>query len=404
MRHRVVVVGAGIAGSLITAGLTDRDDLDLVCLERAGAEDHAEAGTGLNIGPNAMKCLAMHLPRSAAAIAANGLPWRRWTVSLTDGQELMDLALDAVADNPGIRIRWAELYALLRRPIATRIRYGAEVIGCADDIDGPSVAWRDTAGGATRRIGGIDLLIAADGRYSPIRSHTLGRPEIPRHLGVCLYRVLFPAGADCPIDDYGQWFNGPNRLLAFRVPGDLVYCAGSFPIGADGVVGAAMRTAAFLDAAYRPAHGTLAREAGYLVDAIQRHVGRIHWARLQEGSVAYGRAPRILLVGDSAHPMLPTLGQGATQACEDACVVVDEITAALRERRPLAQVPQRVERRRSERVRFAAAFSREATDTMLAGADPVAGTLRQTGPAFLARLARLYRDVPPPLIVRNQAA
>ena len=404
MRQRVVVVGAGIAGSLITAGLADRDDLDLVCLERAEAAEHAEAGTGLNIGPNAMKCLAMHLPRSAAAIVAHSIPWRRWTVSLTGGESLMDLPLDTVADNPGIRIRWAELYALLRRPIAARIRYGAEVIGCAGAADGPSVTWRNVSTGAAQRIGDIDLLIAADGRYSPIRSHVLGAPETPRYLGVCLYRVLFPAGADCPIDDYGQWFNGPNRLLAFRVPDDLVYCAGSFPIGADGVVGEAMRTPAFLGAAYRPAHGTLSREAGYLVDAIQRHVEQIHWARLQEGSVAYGRAPKILLVGDSAHPMVPTLGQGATQACEDACVVVDEIRAALQERRPLADVPQRVERRRGDRVRFVSAFSREATDTMLAGADPVAGTRRKTGPAFMAKLERLYRDVPPPLARMETAA
>ena len=84
-------------------------------------------------------------------------------------------------------------------------------------------------------------------------------------------------------------------------------------------------------------------------------------------------------------------------------MVVDEIKAALRERRPLTQVPRRVERRRNERVRFVAAFSREATDTMLAGADPVAGTRRKTEPAFLARLARLYRDVPPPLVVQQAA-
>ena len=65
---RIVIVGAGVAGSLITAGLADRDDLDLICLERTGPQDHAEAGTGLNIGPNAMKCLSLFLPRSAGFI------------------------------------------------------------------------------------------------------------------------------------------------------------------------------------------------------------------------------------------------------------------------------------------------------------------------------------------------
>jgi 2-polyprenyl-6-methoxyphenol hydroxylase-like FAD-dependent oxidoreductase len=401
---RIVVVGAGVAGSLITAGLAECPDLDLICLERASPEDHADAGTGLNIGPNAMKCLAMHLPRSAAALAASSLPWRRWTVSLTDGRKLMDLALEAVADNPGIRIRWADLHVVLRQPIRTRIRFGAELIDCAHEAHGPVVTWRDRASGTTQRITDIDLLIAADGRYSPVRTAALGRPEIPRFLGVCLFRLLFPAGADCPIGDYGQWFNGSNRLLAFRVPGDFVYCAGSFPTGTDGVVAEATKSAAFLDAAFRPAHGRLSPEAGTLVDAIRHHVGQIHWARLQEGSVAYGSAPKILLVGDSAHPMVPTLGQGATQACEDACVAVDEIKAALAQGRSLADVPHQVERRRAERVRFVVEFSRDATDTMLAGADPVAGTQQKTGPDFMAKLQRLYRDVPPPLATAERTA
>ena len=33
-RPRIVVCGAGIAGSLITSGLIRRDDIDLICLER----------------------------------------------------------------------------------------------------------------------------------------------------------------------------------------------------------------------------------------------------------------------------------------------------------------------------------------------------------------------------------
>ncbi len=397
VKPRIVVAGAGVAGSLITAGLAGRDDIELICLERTGPQDHADAGTGLNIGPNAMACLALHLPDSAASIIANSLPWRRWQISLTNGRLLMDLPLDAVADTPGIRIRWAELYALLRRPIRKHVVFNAELSGCARDGAGLHVTWRDRAGGGEQIIRDIDLLIAGDGRYSLIRRHVLGGPETPHFMGVCLYRVLFPAGADCPIDDYGQWFNGANRLLAFRVPGDFVYCAGSFPIPADGEIPGAMKQPDFLAAAYRPAEGNPSPEAAYLIDAIQSHADRIHWARLQDGSVAYGREPGILLAGDSAHPMVPTLGQGATQACEDACVAVDEIRAALAAGRPLATVPARVEQRRTERVQFVMEFSREATDTMLVGADPVAGTLRKTEAAFQRKLERLYRDIPRPL-------
>jgi 2-polyprenyl-6-methoxyphenol hydroxylase-like FAD-dependent oxidoreductase len=394
---RVVVVGAGIAGSLILAGLADRSDIEVICLERVGREDHAEAGTGLNIGPNAMKCLAAHLPESAAAIVAHSLPWTRWQISLTDGRVLMDLPLDTVADTPGIRIRWAELYTLLRAPVARHITFNAELVACERGADGTVITWRDRVTGDAHTITDIDLLIAGDGRYSLIRNHALGGPETPHFHGVCLYRVLFPVGPDCPIDDYGQWFNGPNRLLAFRVPGDFVYCAGSFPIPAESAIPEAMKTADFLGRIYLPEKAAPSPQAAYLIAAVTRHVDSIHWARLQQGSVAYGREPGVLLVGDSAHPMVPTLGQGATQACEDACVVVEEIRAALAAGRPLATVPGRVEERRADRIRFVVDFSFDATDTMLAGADPVAGTLAKTQPAFRRKLERLYRDVPMPL-------
>jgi len=395
-KPRIVVAGAGIAGSLIASGLGDRTDCELICLERVGPREQGEAGTGLNIGPNAIKCLGLHLPRDAETIVRNSLPWSRWTIALTSGQTLMDLPLDAVADNPGVRIRWAELYALLREPLRDLLIYNAELTGCRQDGDGSFVTWRDRESGAESRIDGIDLLIAGDGRYSAIRQFVLGRPEVPLFLNVCLYRVLFPAGPDCPIEDYGQWFNGPNRLLAFRVPGDFVYCAGSFPIPPGSGTPDAMKQPAFLRAAYMPADRVPSREAAYLIDAVVRYADRIHWARLQEGSVAYGQKSGILLAGDAAHPMVPTLGQGATQACEDACVVVDEIKLALAEGGPLAAVPARVERRRAERARFVVDLSRDATDTMLAGADPVEGTRWKTEPPFQHQLMRLYRDVPLP--------
>lgn len=82
-KPRIVVVGAGIAGSLIASGLGRRTDLDLICLEKVDSAGHADAGTGLNIGPNAIKALRSVMPERAEAIVANSLAWRRWTIGLT---------------------------------------------------------------------------------------------------------------------------------------------------------------------------------------------------------------------------------------------------------------------------------------------------------------------------------
>jgi len=391
-----VVVGGGVAGAIVTRGLTARREVEVICLERAGARDQSEAGTGLNVGPNGLKALAATLPALARTVRAASLPWRRWTIDLTDGTRLFDLDLAEVADNPGIRIRWAELYRVLREDLSPAIRYGAELRRIERDRAGrATVSW--TERGGPRRAEDVDLVIAADGRYSRVREQLL-RPPSPRYLGVVMYRLLWDAGPDCPIDDYGQWFNGPNRLLAFTVPGGHVYCAGTFPIAVpDGPVPDAMKDSEALRRLYTPPTGVPSREAAYLLAGLTARVPDIHWARVQEDDIAFAvEGWPVLLVGDAAHPMIPTLGQGATQSMEDACVVVDVIEEAFARGEPLAAVPAAVDVRRRERVGFVMDFSRDASDTMLAGADPVAGTLAKTRAPFRDRLRRLYRDVPVP--------
>ncbi|MGB8536248.1 MAG: NAD(P)/FAD-dependent oxidoreductase [Acidobacteriaceae bacterium] len=394
-RKRVVVVGAGIAGSLITHGLANEEGVEVICLEQVGEQDQSQAGTGLNVGPNALKCLKAELPAVAASIIENSLPWRNWTTYLADGEVLIDLDLTKVADNFGIRIRWGELYKLLRSGIKDRVLYDSKVVACAAQSDGrTSITFTNGGQSEPQVLEDVDLLIAGDGRYSVIREKFFG-PNDPTFLGVCLYRVLYPVGADCPIDDYGQWFNGPNRLLAFRVPGDFLYYAGSFPIEVDGGIPESMKDPAMLRKAYTPESGEPSRAVAFMIAKIEEHFERIHWARIQENEIQFANnTDPVLLVGDAAHPMVPTLGQGATQAVEDACVTIDVIRRTLEAGEPLSCVPGSVDRQRRERVKFVMDFSREATDTMLAGTDARAGTMLKAEKPFVDKLKRLYRDVP----------
>lgn len=391
---RIAVAGAGVAGAIVARGLAALKDVEVICVERAGATDQSGAGTGLNVGPNAVKALAAHLPALAEAVVAASLPWRRWTVDLTDGRRLFDLDLEDVADNPGVRIRWAELYRVLRDGVA--IRHGESVRGVERQADGRLRLDVATAAGPVA-IADVDLLLAADGRYSRIREQLVGPPD-PAHLGVSLYRVLLPKGPDCPVEDYGQWFNGPNRLLAFSVPGDVVYCAGTFPIETrDGEIPPGMKDPEVLRRLYTPAGAVPCPAAAFLIDGIATRVPEIHWARAQEDRIAF-RVPGwpVVFLGDASHPMIPTLGQGATQAVEDACAAIDTVAAVLAEGRALSAVPALIEARRGDRVRFAVDFSRDASDTMLPGSDPVTGTLSKLEPEFQDKLKRLYRDVPMP--------
>jgi salicylate hydroxylase len=396
---RIVIVGAGVAGCVMARKLSRLEGVEVTCLERVQRDDHSEAGTGLNVGPNAVKALTSVDPELADLITQASFPWRHWRVSLTDGTVLFDLPLAEVSDGPGWRIRWSGLYQVLREAADTSVLYGCDITSIGRDAADPrktSIEW--TQNGNAHRLDQIDLLIAADGRYSKVRRTLSGEPSV-RQVGVAIFRLLVPDTSNGVIDDYEQWFNGPNRLLAFRVPANHVYVAGAFPIDPENPIADDLKTPDVLRDTFTPRAALPSAQARWLIDAICQNAGDTHWARMQEHDMLYRAADcNVLYLGDAAHGMVPTLGQGATQAIEDAANA-----AALIARR--YQAGQRevdgwlseIEASRQDRMRFVMAFSLDATDTMLAGADPVAGTQHKNEAPFQNKLKALYRDVGLPL-------
>lgn len=394
-RLRVVIVGAGVAGCILARKLSTLPSVDVTCLERVERHDHSEAGTGLNIGPNAISMLCAHAPELAAAIEASSFPWRSWRTSLTDGTELFHLPLSHVANNDGVRIRWSELYRVLRDAAADTVQYRCDVSAIGRCENDPTLSFIEyQVDGVTHRIDDIDLLIAADGRYSMARRSLSGMPKM-RQIGVAIYRLLVPDTSNGLIDDYEQWFNGPNRLLAFRVPPAHIYVAGTFPIQPDDEISDQQKTAEALIACYTPKDHAPSAQVRWMIDALANNVEAIHWARLQETEPAYLEPGiKVLYLGDAAHGMVPTLGQGATQAIEDACVAADLISERIANgSRDIAEWLQSFNTLRSERIRFVMDFSLDATDTLLAGSDPVAGAHHKMQSPFQNKLKRLYREL-----------
>jgi salicylate hydroxylase len=398
---RIVVVGAGIAGCVMARQLSPLGDAEVICLERVLRDDHSEAGTGLNVGPNAVKALKAIDPALAKHITEASYPWCHWRISLTDGTVLFDMPLTNVADGPGWRIRWSELYRVLREAAGASVSYGCEITDIRrDTVDSrkTSISWSQD--GRMHRLEGIDLLIAADGRYSQVRRAMSGEPAV-RHTGVAIFRLLVPDDSNGLIDDYEQWFNGPNRLLSFRVPPGHIYVAGTFPISPEAQVAQSAKTPDALRAAYAPGSGTASAQARWLIDTVCRNVGETHWARMQEHEMLYRVSDcNVLYLGDAAHGMVPTLGQGATQALEDAAnasmLIARRYAGGSRD---VSGWLSEIAALRQDRMRFVMEFSLEATDTMLEGADPVKGTAHKNEASFQNRLKTLYRDVGLPLNV-----
>jgi len=390
---RVAISGVGVAGGVIATGLSALPGVEVLAFERVGPEDHAVAGNGLNVGPNALLALDRTLPTLADRLRQVSLPWQQWRASTVGGELLSHVPLSQVAACDGLRIRWAELYRACREHNAGVVRYRAEVEAVErDPSGGPLAISVRSADGQRQRLTDIDLLIAAEGRFGGLRPRLCGQPEVT-YLGVANFRVLLRDDGQWPLGDLEQWFNGPNRLLAFRLRDGLVYLSGNLPIEAGQDTPEHVKTAAWLARSYTPTDAPMAWVPRRLLDGACRAAERdeLHWSRLQESTVCWrDDSGRALFPGDAGHAMVPTLGQGATTAIEDGAVFVEMFHEAMLAGLPVPALLQRYEERRRERVDFIRALSWQASDVIMAGGFTLSRARAKGEAPYLDKLRRLY--------------
>ncbi|MFI7704619.1 FAD-dependent monooxygenase [Nonomuraea sp. NPDC049480] len=324
-----VVVGGGIGG-LAAAIALHRSGWRVTVLERAG--EFGEIGAGLALWPNAMRALAaLGLAERVRAIAGvetvGGVRDRagRW-LSRTDNAD--------VARRHGwplLMVHRAELVRLLVAALpAELLRAGSEVRAVRPDGDGVVVEHR---GGSVR----ADLVVAADGVRSRMRRQGWPEAQAPRYAGCTAWRMvtepLGGRGAE------GALFWGRGERIGFAaLPGGRFYCFAAARVpeggGEDPYSGLMRRFGGWPD----PVPEML---AAVPEDAVLRHD-----VYETPPPASYVRG-RVALLGDAAHAMEPTLGQGAGTALEDAVTIAaclrgePDVDAALarydRVRRPRTQ-------------------------------------------------------------------
>ena len=368
---RIAIIGGGIGG--LAAALT---------LLRAGHDAHVyernptigEIGAGIQISPNAARLL--HRLGLAEAMARVGVKplWRhqrRWQDGRTLSRGELGPAAEARFGAPYYNFHRADLIALLAAALPPeRLHLGHQLATIADDGRQVEACFAHGA------VATADLLVGADGIHSAVRAAVLG-PEAPVFTGCVAYRGLVAAErvADLALPLEAQNWLGPGKHLVhyFVAARRLVniVCI----VEQDSWMGEAWTDrgeVADVLAAYAGWH----RQATTLIGAMHE---TYKWALFDRPPLARWSAGRVTLLGDSCHPMLPMMAQGAAQAIEDgaglavclAGISARDVPAALvryeRVRLPRASRLQAMSRANKENFHLPDGPEQAARDARMAG-------------------------------------
>jgi salicylate hydroxylase len=300
-----IVIGGGIAG-LATAAVLGRAGASVTVLEQADAL--REVGAGLQISPNGMVVLrALGLEtelKSRGAVRAQA-------VSLRDYKRAGEIArLDLgrlAADQHYYFVHRADLLDLLK---GAAKRAGADIVlgaHVADVVPGdmPEVRLSD---GTTRRA---ELIVAADGVHSVARG-VLNPQSSAFFTKQVAWRAVVPNVID----------QGPEARV-YMAPGQHIV---SYPIRGSAFLNivAVEERDAWADEGWNHTgdpQELCTRFAQFQGDAAQtiRAVTDVSiWGLFRHPVATNWGEQGVVLVGDSAHPTLPFLAQGANMALEDA--------------------------------------------------------------------------------------
>jgi 2-polyprenyl-6-methoxyphenol hydroxylase-like FAD-dependent oxidoreductase len=321
-RPVAVVVGGGIAG-LASAIALSRADWQVTVLERAPG--FGEVGAGLAISGNGMAALAaLELDHAVRAVACQtstaGYQDRsgRWLMRLPDTRH------DAAAITTIWGVHRQQLHAVLRSAAeathSVSLVTDTEVTAVRPGVPAGEralVTW----GTETTKTAEADLVVAADGVRSAVRAQLFPAAR-PRYSGCTSWRGVV-----------SDTMTADSRLVQALGPGAEF---GALPISDSQTYWYGYvrnpEGATFPDepAAARDRFAAWAPWIRDLVAATPAsRLTRHDVYHLPAGPSAYATG-RVVLTGDAAHAPLPTTGQGAATALEDAVCVGRMIAAPVR--------------------------------------------------------------------------
>ncbi|MDI6097019.1 FAD-dependent monooxygenase [Actinoplanes sp. NEAU-A12] len=288
--RNAAIIGGGIGG-LAAAVALRRTGWDVTVYERAPG--FTEVGAGISLWPNALRALdrlglLADVLDVAEREAAGGAKDRRgrWLTRVTSDE------LERRFGCPLVVLHRADLLKVLLKALPGEVlRPGVTVTRAPE----------------------ADLVVAADGLRSTTRAGLW--PDVrPRYAGHTAWRMVTR-----PLPALGEgavvWGRG-ERFGYASLPGGSVYCFGTATVPEGGVT-----PGGELPEVLRR-FGAWPQPIPALLDAVPAEAVLRHDLYDLPPLPSFVRGATVLL-GDAAHAMTPSLGQGGCQALEDAVVLAD---------------------------------------------------------------------------------
>lgn len=317
-----IVIGGGVAGPAVAQLLT-RGGWDATVFEARPAPDPSE-GLFLNLAVNGRRVLdhldltdrlcgdAHHAPRTVM-----------WSAS---GKQLGVVPNGPAGrpDDGGLIVRRAWLHDVIRtgaRSAGVEFRDGHRAVGIEDRSDSVAVTFDNGS------VAEGDIVIGADGITSTVRRHIT--PTVtPIYTGLCGTGGYAQVPGLAPTPATQHMVFGKRSFFGYVVRDDgTVYWFANLTVDQPPEPGRQATSNEVLDEVRRlhrddphPVGGILANVTGAVdLYPIFRLASLPRWSK-----------GRCVVIGDAAHATIPSAGQGASLALEDAAALAAQLTATRR--------------------------------------------------------------------------
>jgi 6-hydroxynicotinate 3-monooxygenase len=312
-KTRIAVVGAGLGGMTV-AGFLQRAGFAVTVYEQAPA--FSRVGAGIILSANVMKVL--NRLGIGPMIVETGIKpdlyiSRAWDTGETMYRIDFDAASEQRFGGSYLNIHRGDLHAALEKGVAPgSIAYNHRLLALEETSNAIRLVFEH---GATVDA---DIVIGADGINSKVREFLLGA-EPPRFVGAVAHRAIFPTEVlrGFKIPDCTKWWGRDRHILVYFMTSkrDEVYVIGVAPRpNWDSNTASLPSSRGELIADFANFHPDLLRVLEVTTDVTL-------WPIYDRERHDRWSGGRIVLLGDSCHPMRPYMAGGGAMAIEDGAIL-----------------------------------------------------------------------------------